>query len=277
MRVAHINRYDMAYTEQGSGAPLVLIHGSLLDQRYWTPQMEVLGRQCRVVAVSLRHCWPERWDGVGNDFTMQQHVDDIAAFIAWLSVSPVNLLGHSRGGHVAFRVAQQFPDRVRALILAEPGGILDPTLQSTQALEAPVQQGMSIGEATAKGAEVIGAGDVEGGLSLFVDAVNGPGAWEGMADHLKQMHRDNAYTLIGQLNERRPPFTRADMEGIQAATLLIGGEKSGRPFPQILDAMERLIAGSQRVTVPDTTHLMSEQNPAVFNSAVLDFLAMKRA
>jgi pimeloyl-ACP methyl ester carboxylesterase len=277
MRVAHINRYDMAYTEQGSGAPLVLIHGSLLDQRYWTPQMEVLGRQCRVVAVSLRHCWPERWDGVGNDFTMQQHVDDVAAFIAWLSVSPVNLLGHSRGGHVAFRVAQQFPDRVRALILAEPGGILDPTLHPTQAVEAPVQQGMSIGEATAKGAEIIGAGDVEGGLSLFVDAVNGPGAWEGMADHLKQMHRDNAYTLIGQLNERRPPFTRADMEGIQAATLLIGGEKSGRPFPQILDAMERLIAGSQRVTVPDTTHLMSEQNPAVFNSAVLDFLATKRA
>ena len=120
MRTLHVNGYDMAYAEHGAGATLLLVHGSLLDQRYWAPQMEPLGQHHRVVAPSLRHCWPARWDGAGDDFTIRQHVDDVAAFIEALGAGPAHLLGHSRGGHVAFRVAQHHPDRVRALVLA-PG------------------------------------------------------------------------------------------------------------------------------------------------------------
>ncbi len=199
MRVLHVNGHDMAYAEHGTGTPLLLIHGSLLDQRYWAPQMEALGRHHRVIALSLRHYWPERWDGAGEGFTIQQHVEDVAAFIEALGAGPVHLVGHSRGGHVAFRVAQRFPDRVRALVLAEPGGTLDETLQAAQgASAASAAQRMSLAEATAGAAERIRQGDVEGGVALFVDAVGGPGAWEGKAEHSARMHRDNAYTLIGR-------------------------------------------------------------------------------
>ena len=128
MHLLHVNGYDMAYVEQGSGAPLVLLHGAMCDLRYWTSQMETLGRQYRTIAPSLRHFWPERWDGVGDDFTIQQHTEDVAAFVAALGAGPAHLVGHSRGGHVAFRVAQRFPNRIRTLILAEPGGELDVTL-----------------------------------------------------------------------------------------------------------------------------------------------------
>ena len=44
----------MAYAERGTGT-LVLVHGTLLDQRYWAPQVEALGQRYRVVAPSLRH------------------------------------------------------------------------------------------------------------------------------------------------------------------------------------------------------------------------------
>ena len=128
MRSLHVNGHDMAYAENGTGTPVVLVHGSLLDQRYWAPQMEPLGRHNRIVAPSLRHYWPARWDGMGDDFTIQRHVEDVAAFIEGLGAGPVHLVGHSRGGHIAFRVAQHHPDRVRTLILAEPGGTLDETL-----------------------------------------------------------------------------------------------------------------------------------------------------
>jgi pimeloyl-ACP methyl ester carboxylesterase len=128
---------------------------------------------------SLRHCWPERWDGVGDDFTIHQHVEDVGAFIDALGAGPVHLLGHSRGGHVAFRVAQRFPERVRALILAEPGGALDETLQPPHS--AAVPRGVSVAEATAKGAERVRQGDAEGGVAAFVDAINGPGAWAASA------------------------------------------------------------------------------------------------
>ena len=274
MRTLHVNGHDMAYAGQGTGTPLLLIHGSLLDHRYWAPQMEPLGQHHCVVAPSLRHCWPARWDGAGDDFTIRQHVDDVAAFIEALGPGPVHLLGHSRGGHIAFRVAQHHPDRVRALVLADPGGALGETLRpATQtAPAAPDQQRMPLVEATARAADLIRGGDVEGGVAFFVDAVNGPGAWEGMAEHLKRMHRDNARTLIGQVNERRPPFALADMEAIQAPTLLVGGERSSPPFRQVLDAMERHVRGAERAAILGAGHFMSEQEPAAFNRVVLAFL-----
>ena len=46
---------------------------------------------------------------------------------------PVDLMGHSRGGHISFRVAQRRPDLLRKLILAEPGGELDATLDPAAA------------------------------------------------------------------------------------------------------------------------------------------------
>ena len=81
-----------------------------------------------MIAVSLRHFFPEHWDGVGDDYLMSQHVADIIAFIEQIDASPVDLMGHSRGGHIAFRVAQQRPDLLRRLVLLEPGGDLDASL-----------------------------------------------------------------------------------------------------------------------------------------------------
>ena len=40
-----------------------------------------LSRKHRVIAVSLRHFFPEHWDGVGDTYSIAQHVDDVIAFI----------------------------------------------------------------------------------------------------------------------------------------------------------------------------------------------------
>ena len=40
MHLLDVNGYDMAYTEQGAGAPLVLLHGAMCDLRYWAPQIK---------------------------------------------------------------------------------------------------------------------------------------------------------------------------------------------------------------------------------------------
>ena len=109
MPTLRVNGYDMAFVERGTGAPLLLVHGTLCDYRQWTGQMASFGGHYRTIALSLRHCWPEHWDGEGDDFTVQQHVADVASFISALEAGPVHLLGHSRGGHLAFRVAQNFP------------------------------------------------------------------------------------------------------------------------------------------------------------------------
>ena len=185
----------------------------------------------------------------------------------------MDLLGHSRGGHVAFRVAQHHPALVRTLILAEPGGALDGTLRPPP--PAAKSRGMSGAEIAARAAERIRRGDVEGGLAFFIDATSGPGAWEGMAGHLRRMLRDNARTLLGQMNERRPPLSRADMEAIRAPTLLVGRGGCLPPAARVLDAMERRIGDAARVAIPGTTHNTSQQDPDAFNRAVLGFLAAR--
>src|SRR5258705_5438774 len=128
MQTLHVNGYDMAYLEVGRGPPLVCVHGTLGDFRTWNAVLGPLSKTLRVISLSLRRFFPEHWDGVGNDYLMAQHVSDVIGFIGKLNTGPVDLMGHSRGGHISFRVAQQRPDLLRKLVLAEPGGDLDATL-----------------------------------------------------------------------------------------------------------------------------------------------------
>ena len=74
MQHLRVNNYDMSYIEVGGGVPLVCVHGSLCDFRIWSPVLGPLSRQHRVIAVSMRHYFPEHWDGVGPGFTMAQHI-----------------------------------------------------------------------------------------------------------------------------------------------------------------------------------------------------------
>ena len=268
----HVNGYEVDYAEAGTGEIVVLLHGSLNDQRYWAPQMAPFGERFRVIAPSLRHYWPERWAGptaaVPGGFTIDQHVADVAAFIERLGVGPggkaVRLVGHSRGGHIAFRVAERHPGLVRALVLAEPGGELDASLGGG----APGRQGAAFAAAAA----LIRAGDLEGGLRRFAEHTGGPGAWEKRTETRKAINRDNAATLLGQIDERRAPFSRAAAEAIQMPVLLVGGAQTQPAFVAILDALEGRIPGARRVTIPNAAHGMSHDNPAAFNAAVLGFL-----
>jgi pimeloyl-ACP methyl ester carboxylesterase len=120
MQTLPVNGYDMAYLEIGTGRPLVCVHGTLGDFRTWTAVLGPLSRNHRVIAVSLRHFFPDHWDAIGDTYSIAQHVDDMVAFIERLGPKPVDLMGHSRGGHVSFRVAQRRPDLLRKLILGIP-------------------------------------------------------------------------------------------------------------------------------------------------------------
>jgi pimeloyl-ACP methyl ester carboxylesterase len=268
MKQHSVNGAVMPYIDIGRGTLLVCVHGSLCDFRSWSPILGPLSRWHRVIAPSLRHYFPAHWDGVGPGFTIDQHVADMIVFIEALGLGPVDLMGHSRGGHIAFRVAGKRPDLVRKLILAEPGGEMDASLAPAAAAPRPGSRGF-----IAEAAEKIAAGDVEGGLASFFDAIEGPGAWRRIPAAGKQQVRDNAYTLLGQIDEQRQPFTRAEAERLGMPTLFIGGEKTLGALPAILKTLAAHVKGSRVVMIPNATHPMFEQDPVAFSAAVLDFLA----
>jgi pimeloyl-ACP methyl ester carboxylesterase len=262
-----VNGYAMPYLELGAGPPLLAIHGSLGDFRSWSPVMGPLSQAYKLIVPSLRHFFPDRWDEGATTYNIPQHTADVIAFIEKLGVGQVHLMGHSRGGHIAFRVAQQRPDLIRKLILAEPGGELDPSLMPPG--ERPsTERTQSIVDA----AGVIAGGDIDGGLELFVDRIYGKGGWAKRPAAAKQMRRDNARTLIGQLNEQRQPFSREDALAVRNPTLLIGGALTSGLLPIVLHGLAGIIPGARKEMIANASHSMFEQAPVKFSEIVTGFL-----
>ena len=92
-------------------------------------------------------------------------------------------------------MVQQRPDLVRRVVLAEPGGDLDVSRAPPGAVPPPMRA------TSVAAAAKIAAGDVDGRLAGFIDAVDGEGAWRALPAYEKQELRDNANTLLGQVHE----------------------------------------------------------------------------
>ncbi|MGY8681156.1 alpha/beta hydrolase [Bradyrhizobium sp. UFLA05-153] len=268
MQTVHVNGYDMAYLEVGEGLPLVCVHGTLGDFRTWYSVLGPLSKRHRVIAVSLRHFFPEHWNGAGEDYKMAQHVADVIGFIERIGHASVDLMGHSRGGHIAFRVAQARPDLLRKLVLAEPGGDLDASLP----VPADMPAHPPLAARTALSVEMIHAGDVEGALRNFYEGIEGDGTWRRVPAAAKQQLRDNVVTFLGQLNEQRKPYMLADAQAITTPTLLIGGGATTGSLSVIWRVLAEHIAGAKTAVIANAGHWMFEQAPHEYGKVVSEFL-----
>lgn len=268
MRFRWVNGYPLAYVDAGHRAPaLVLVHGSINDARSFQAQVGPLSSSARTLAVSLRHAYPEPWDGRGDDFTVAQHAADVAALIADLALGPVHLLGHSRGGAVALQLALHAPHAVRSLILADAGGF-DGLLPPTPEGEAMAGQSATM---FARLRSDLAAGDVTQALRRFVDDLNGPGAWSRRTPEQRQLLMDNVRT--GPACAERPAFTREEIASLAMPMLLLTGAGSPARYRPMLDAVRSLNCNaSPIVTIADAAHAMHRDNPAQFNAAVRDFI-----
>jgi pimeloyl-ACP methyl ester carboxylesterase len=268
MQTLPVNGYDMAYLEIGQGRPLVCVHGTLGDFRTWSAVLGPLSKSHRVISVSLRRFFPEHWDGVGDDYLMAQHVADMIGFLEKLGDGPIDLMGHSRGGHISFRVAQQRPDLLRKLVLAEPGGELDARFDPAASGPTPSQRAARISAS----ADRVKAGDIEGALKMFFDTIEGDGAWGRLPAVAKQQLRDNVFTLIGQAREDRKPYSRADAQSIKTPTLFVGGTDTKGSLPAVLRALSAEVPGAKTAMIAGCGHWMFEQAPQQFSEIVTGFL-----
>lgn len=275
VKTVQVNGYPMAYIESGSGPPLVMVHGGLSDYRTWAAQMEPLSHKYRAIAVSLRHYFPERWDGKGATFSWQQHVADLIAFIKAMNAGPIHLLGHSRGGLIALEAALAEPGLVAKLILAEPGVLLDEAGGFGAVPKANADAMSFAKQRAARIKSVLSRfehGDIDGGLEIFVDDTGGPGSWRKLREAERQARRDNAWTVKGLETEQRRPLGCREFVNLNKPVLLVGGERSPARNGQVLNVIESCLKQGKRITIANASHGMHRMNPAAFNSAVMYFL-----
>ncbi|RAS33195.1 alpha/beta fold hydrolase [Paraburkholderia bryophila] len=256
----------MPYVEAGEGELLLFVHGSLCDLRYWQPQLAGLSKHYRCVAVSLTHYWPVTDTEPGLPFSWSDHADEVAEFIERFDMGPAHVVGHSRGGCVAYHFARRHPERVRTLTLADPGGPLQ------IAGRPPASLPETVNALRAKAAQLIETGDVEAGLQLFVDSVSRPGFWAMSTPGFRQMATDNAHTLARQFRDPLPAYVPDEAAEIRCPVLLIDGEKSPLMFRRAADALQEWLPDARRETVRGASHGMNLAHPSAFNRYVHEFI-----
>jgi esterase len=262
VKLMRVNGYPMAFAEEGSGPMLVIVHGLLTDYRSMAGQ-RALSDAFTVRRVSLRHFYPEKWDGNGTDFSVRQHARDLTAFLE-RSSPPVNVVGWSYGGLVALEVAKSRPELVRRLVLIEaPTGSL--LAAETEAAAAARKK------RTTDLAGVLRS-DLERGATVAVDAINGPGAWGRLPPANKEIVRDNAWTIVGAGMDDAPPVSCIEFGALKMPVLLINGENTSQRFKDLVAAQARCLPAARIVTIPNSAHASPSQNPGAVNDAIRQFL-----
>lgn len=263
-----VNGYPVTYQETGIGEPLVLVHGSLNDYRIWYAQVSEFAKKYRVITMSLRHYYPEKWDGKGDDFSVSQHAEDVAALIKQLGLGKVHLLGHSRGGAVVLMVAKSHPELIRSLVLEDASGM------ETLLPDTPESRKMASETKDLVGGlrRNLADGNVEKAAQEFTDGLGGPGTWAKRSPAQRQILLDNMGTGVD--SGERGNITCADIAKFDFPVLTLTGERSPKRYAEAFAAAHRCNAAIPApIVIPNAAHAMNRENPEPFNAAVLDFLA----
>jgi len=93
---------EIVYELDGTGAPLLLIHGTMENRTIWEPVMPLLLQDYQVIRLDLRG---HGESGPATTYDMHALASDVAAVARDLGLAIPHLVGHSLGGAVATVVA----------------------------------------------------------------------------------------------------------------------------------------------------------------------------
>ncbi|KRR09853.1 alpha/beta fold hydrolase [Bradyrhizobium valentinum] len=267
-----INGVRLPYVEQGSGEPVVFVHGVPSDLRSWEPVRESIAKKYRFIAYTQRYFGTGPWPDDGKNLSVATLADDLAKFIATLNAGPVHLVGWSYGGQVITTAAVKNPSLVRSLILYEAS--------VASMLPTDSAEGKAAREDRAKMlAPVIAAakaGDAVQAAKLLQEAVFQlpPGEFDRFPQDRQTRVLDNARTLPLVFAAPPPPVITCDMlKSFARPTLVMRGEKTQAFYTLIAEAIGKCVPGAQLVVLPNVNHDGPVRDPAAFSAAVLDFLS----
>ena len=118
---------EIAYTDNGAGNIVVMLHGFGEDGTIWQNQVDFLARFCRVIVPDI--------PGSGgspfldkNDVSIDDYASCIHQFLE--NILPkqdtnITLLGHSMGGYITLAFAKLFPQQLKAFGLIHSTAFAD--------------------------------------------------------------------------------------------------------------------------------------------------------
>ena len=258
---AEINGIRLYYEVHGQGFPLVLLHGFAGTAQSWTPQIAALSARHRLILYDARGHWRSESPKDPRAYSQEIATEDLRALLDHLSLKRAIVGGLSMGGVVAMNFYHKYPERVRALILADTG----PGFKNPAARESWNRARQEVTELLERE-----------GVRAFADS-----------PHAAQ----NSYTpreILLQLDPMGLAHTNSGLltfhdsslfdqiPSIAVPTLLIVGAND-TDFVPATAYMQRKISGSELVVIEGAGHGSNVDQPEVFNQAVLDYLKRRLA
>ena len=110
---------NMYYETSGEGDPVLFIHGLGSNSDDWSSQMALFAKTHRTITYDVRG--HGRSDKPPAPYSVPLFAADAAALIKTLGIAPVNIVGHSMGGMIAFQLAIDEPELVSAMAIVNSG------------------------------------------------------------------------------------------------------------------------------------------------------------
>jgi pimeloyl-ACP methyl ester carboxylesterase len=226
------------YDEHGSGEPLVLMHGGLVDTRFFEANLGPLAERFHVYT-------PERrghghTPDVPGPITYQLMADDTIAFLETVVREPADLVGHSDGAFVAMLVAMQRPELVKRLVLI--GGGFNKSGEAMPDMDWNVDE-----------------------IAKFLGPAYGEVSPDG-EDHFKVVA-----TKIGEMAAVEPNLQASDLAAVTHRTLVMFADDDLMTMTHAVQMYDAL-PDAELAIVPGTSHFLTQEKPHLVNALVLDFL-----
>ncbi len=253
----------LAVRTAGSGLPLLLLHAFPLDHAMWCEQ-EPLADHLRLVVPDQRGFGAS---GGTEPTSIEQLADDAAALLAALHCGPAVVCGLSMGGYVAQHLAVRHPDRVAALVLADTRLEAD----TAEARAARVDLATKVGRV---GQRILADAMVPRLLAGSPGAAAAAGRAALEAALRVAIERQPVATIQAALAAlgARPDMTEP-LRRVAVPTLLVVGAEDAITPPACMEAALAVMPRARLLVVPHAGHMTPLEAPAVFNRAVLEFLA----
>jgi pimeloyl-ACP methyl ester carboxylesterase len=238
---AELTNGKVWFEEQGSGDPLILIHGGAVDGRFFDKNIEALAAHFRVIAVDLwGHGHTADRDG---PFTLGSFSVDVAELIELVAGGSAHVLGHSIGAAVALDLTMRRPELVRKLIVVSGG------------FDSSAEEGMEGGVTDEMVDQTV----------MFLGESYGAVSPDGQ-DHFAVVVRKDF-----EMSAREPRFTPEDVGRVTQRTLVMAADDDIAALDHQL-VFYRALPNGELAIVPGTSHFLLQEKPYLCDMIILDFL-----
>jgi pimeloyl-ACP methyl ester carboxylesterase len=132
---------ELYYRKEGTGNPLIIIHGLYGSSDNWLMISKKLAERYTVYTVDLRNHGRSPHH---EDHSYQAIIDDLSIFFDYHKLEPAVIIGHSMGGKAAMLFAADYPEKVSKLIIVDiaPKDYLNQEEESQYYLHRSILQAM---------------------------------------------------------------------------------------------------------------------------------------